>query len=89
MTTRSILHTPLLLAALLAMSLAACSSEGQQGKGPGAAGAGGPPPAEVDVMTPATTSAALTADLPGRAPHRSVRVLRASSRNGYLPRVAM
>ncbi len=66
MTTRSILHTPLLLAALLAMSLAACISEGQQGKGPGAAGAGGPPPAEVDVMTPATTSTALTADLPGR-----------------------
>lgn len=67
MISRPMLHSPLLLASLLAMSLVACSGEGPQGKGPGgAAGAGGPPPAEVDVITPATTSAALTEDLPGR-----------------------
>lgn len=57
-----------LLASLLAFAVVACGGEGQKGPGgPGAGpGAGGPPAPEVDVMTPAHSTATLTQDLPGR-----------------------
>lgn len=52
------------LASLLALALAACG--GDSPKVPGDPSAGGPPPAEVEVLTPTTASAAMTQDLPGR-----------------------
>lgn len=60
--------TPLSLctAGFVVLALAACSGEGQKAAGGAGMGAGGPPPAEVDVMSPVTTTAALTEDLPGR-----------------------
>lgn len=48
------------VAALAAMALGGC---GDKAAGPGA---GGPPPAEVEVVTAAATSATVTQDLPGR-----------------------
>ena len=53
-----------LLPVVLSLVLVACG-EGDK-KGPAAPGAGAPPPAEVEVVTVAASSATLTQELPGR-----------------------
>jgi len=50
------------IAAALSLFLSACGNS----NAPGGAAAGGPPPAEVDVMSVAAGSATVTKDLPGR-----------------------
>lgn len=55
-----------LLASLFALAVAACGGEGQPGAGGPGAGPGAPPAPEVAVMTPASSTATLTQDLPGR-----------------------
>lgn len=50
---------------LTSLTLAACGGDGGKGA-PAGPGAGGPPPAEVDVITVASSSATLTQELPGR-----------------------
>ncbi len=67
MASRSMTYPRTLLATLLTLALTACGGEGPKGA-PGSAGpgAGGPPPAEVDVITPSNSMSTLTQDLPGR-----------------------